>query len=69
MCSDINHNGDHIDRYLFPNNKVKYITVKANAYTRHHHDSLPLPILEGDWNCVTVDRDSNTGNAYFCDSG
>jgi predicted Ser/Thr protein kinase len=67
MCSDINHKGDHIDRYLFPNNKVKHITVKANAYTRYHHDSLPLPIPEGDWNCVTADRDPNTGNAYFRD--
>jgi hypothetical protein len=65
-CSDINNNnGDHLDRYLFPNNKVRYITVKANAYAFHDRNDILPSIPGGDWNWGTVARDPTTGETYL----
>jgi predicted Ser/Thr protein kinase len=64
-CLNINNNEDHLDRYLFQNNKVKYIKVKANAYTSPHLDDRLPSVPEGDWNWGIVDRDRRTGDLYF----
>jgi predicted Ser/Thr protein kinase len=58
-------NGDHIDRYLFDDDKVRYITIKKSAYKSHSH-AIPLPpVPAGDWNCGTVDKDPDTGQPHF----
>lgn len=64
-CVNDRVNG-HIDRYLFPDNKVKYIMITNEAYEhyRRHCGTLPA-IPQGDWNYGVVVQDPITGRPDF----